>query len=93
LDSALKLLNNPASIVFSVDPDANKVLCLAAVSKEAVQKGLSAKEWINEVCGVAGGKGGGKEANAQATLEKPHVIEKAVKAAEDFAKLKLAAKN
>jgi len=93
LDSALKLLNNPASIVFSVDQDANKVLCLAAVSKEAVQKGLSAKDWIAEVCLVAGGKGGGKEANAQATLDMPHVIEKAVKVAEEFAQLKLSVKN
>lgn len=72
---------------------AQYVIHASHLFQDAIQKGLSAKEWVAQVCTVAGGKGGGKEANAQATLEMPHVIEEAVKVAKEFAQLKLAVLN
>lgn len=54
-----------------------------------MSKGLSAKQWINEVCGVIGGKGGGKDTNAQGTGDKIEAVDQAMEVATKFAKLKL----
>ncbi|VDM75079.1 unnamed protein product [Strongylus vulgaris] len=37
----------------------------AVAEKSLVENGLKASQWVNEVCGVLGGRGGGKDANAQ----------------------------
>ena len=42
-----------------------KVLLTAAMSKDLVEKGLSASEWIESAAKVVGGRGGGKPALAQ----------------------------
>ncbi|CAD6184383.1 unnamed protein product [Caenorhabditis auriculariae] len=71
LDNALKLLKEPKAIMaFSPNPDTGKVLVLAKVDKEVTQcSGLKASVWVTQVCSLLGGKGGGKDANAQATGE------------------------
>lgn len=57
--------------------------------QESLDKGLSAKDWIAQICNAVGGKGGGKDSNAQATLENASAIDEAVKVARKFAELKL----
>ncbi|KRZ35517.1 Alanine--tRNA ligase, cytoplasmic, partial [Trichinella pseudospiralis] len=89
LDSALKQLKCKAGIVFSKNPAINKVVCLANVSKECVDNGLTAKEWVDHLCRVAGGYGGGKDTTAQASLGEELTVDQIKIEAENFAKLKL----
>ncbi|KAK6041801.1 hypothetical protein COOONC_20695 [Cooperia oncophora] len=58
LDNALKQLKSTKAVMgFSVNEDSGKVLVLA---KSLVDGGLKANLWVNEVCTVLGGRGGGK---------------------------------
>lgn len=86
IDNALKLLKDTKAVMaFSVNEDSGKVLCLAKVDKSLVSNGLKANEWVNEVCTVLGGKGGGKDANAQLTGENVDKLDAAVELAQKFA--------
>ncbi|XP_075992201.1 alanine--tRNA ligase, cytoplasmic [Anticarsia gemmatalis] len=93
LDNALKqvkqLCPTTAAMFFSVDDETNKIFCLAAVPKNAIEKGLLASEWIQSVAPVMGGKGGGKAESGQASGNKPGSLDEAIKIAENFANLKL----
>ncbi|XP_033119659.1 alanine--tRNA ligase, cytoplasmic-like [Anneissia japonica] len=93
LDGALKeyqkgAKDTPAMFV-SVDKENSKILCLAQVPKSVVSKGLKASEWVKHVSDVMGGKGGGKDASAQAVGDKIDAVEQVVQMAIEFAKLKL----
>ncbi|KIH51701.1 hypothetical protein ANCDUO_18207, partial [Ancylostoma duodenale] len=66
LDNALKQLKSTKAVMgFSVNEESGKVLVLAKVDKSLVDGGLKANLWVNEVCTILGGRGGGKDANAQ----------------------------
>ncbi|KAF6021949.1 AARS [Bugula neritina] len=71
LDNAMKqfkaLSPSTSAMLFSVDDDESKVICMCCVSKEAVLKGLKANEWVGQVSSLLNGKGGGKDLSAQAT--------------------------
>ncbi|VDO69077.1 unnamed protein product [Heligmosomoides polygyrus] len=91
LDNALKLLKTTKAVMgFSVNEDSGKVLVLAKVDKSLVDGGLKASLWVNEVCTVLGGRGGGKDANAQATGENIDRLEEAVELAKKFAQATIA---
>lgn len=93
LDAALKqvkqLCPSTSAMFFSVDNDTNKIFCLTAVPKNAVEKGLLASEWVQSVVNIIGGKGGGKSESAQASGNNPNSLNDAINAAKQFAKLKL----
>jgi alanyl-tRNA synthetase len=93
LDAALKQVKsaNPetSALFLSVDPDTKKVFCLAAASKSAIGKGLKANEWIQEVSGLMGGKGGGKPESAQASGPNVDKVEEIMALAKKFAAAKL----
>eukprot|EP00057_Strongylocentrotus_purpuratus_P024795 XP_011679269.1 PREDICTED: LOW QUALITY PROTEIN: alanine--tRNA ligase, cytoplasmic [Strongylocentrotus purpuratus] len=93
LDAALKEFKSKSpktsAMLFSVDQEANKIVCLAQVPKDAVGKGLKANEWVQEVAGIMGGKGGGRDVSAQATGDQIGVVDLAVEMAQQFAQLKL----
>lgn len=93
LDGAMKQFKalSPATstMFFTVDNESNKILCMCAVTKEAAEKGLTAKAWIDQIVGVIDGKGGGKDVAAQATGTKPEAVTEAMKISSDFASLKL----
>lgn len=94
LDAALKefksLSPQTSAMLFSVDQETSKILCLAQVPKDAVSKGLKANEWVQEVSGIMGGKGGGRDVSAQATGDQGGAIDQALDLAMKFAQLKLA---
>lgn len=94
LDGALKQVKQicptTAAMFFSVDDETKKIFCLAAVPKNAIEKGLLASEWIQSVVTVMNGKGGGKAESGQASGNNPSNLNEAIKIAEDFANLKLA---
>lgn len=93
LDAAMKqykaLSPKTSAMFFSVDQEANKILCMSCVPETAHPSGLNAKEWVDQVVPLIQGKGGGKELSAQATGTKTDALNEAVQVATEFAKLKL----
>ncbi len=69
LEAALKTITsacpNKAVMLMSPDADAGRVALMATVPTGLVTKGLKAGDWIREVAGIMGGKGGGRPDNAQ----------------------------
>lgn len=93
LDGALKqvkaLSPEASAMFFSVDSETNKIVCLSAVPKNAVSKGLKANEWVQQVTGLMQGKGGGKAESAQASGSNVSCLEEALSIATQFANIKL----
>ncbi|XP_053309626.1 alanine--tRNA ligase, cytoplasmic-like [Spea bombifrons] len=90
VNESLKLLKsqspNTAAIIFTVDNDAGKIRCLHQVPQEAADKGLKASEWVQQVCELMDGKGGG-EGLVCAGHGKECRLSEVLRLAEDFAKL------
>ncbi|KAK2548128.1 Alanine--tRNA ligase [Acropora cervicornis] len=93
LDAALKqfktLAPTTATLLFSIDEENSKIICLAQVPKEAIQQGLKADEWVKSVSDLLGGKCGGKDVSAQGSGPNVGCIDKAVEIASKFAEQKL----
>lgn len=93
LNESLKLLKaqspQTAAMLFTVDQDAGKIICLCQVPQDVANRGLKANEWVNELSEVLDGKGGGKDMSAQATGRNTHNLEVALQMANEFARLKL----
>uniref|UniRef100_A0A667XY47 Alanine--tRNA ligase n=1 Tax=Myripristis murdjan TaxID=586833 RepID=A0A667XY47_9TELE len=93
LNESLKLLKTQspqtAAMLFTVDPDAGKIICLCQVPQELAERGLKANEWVQELCPLLDGKGGGKDMSAQATGRNTHCLQEALQLANKFAQLKL----
>lgn len=93
LNESLKLLksNSPqtAVMLFTVDPDAGKITCLCQVPQDVANRGLRASEWVQELCPLLDGKGGGKDLSAQATGRNMQCLQEALQMANEFARLKL----
>ncbi len=69
LEAALKTITNAcphkAVMLMSPDTSAGRVALMATVPTGLVAKGLKAGDWIREVAGIMGGKGGGRPDHAQ----------------------------
>lgn len=93
LDAALKqvkTMNAHTSALFvTVDKDAKKIFCLAAVPKNAIDKGLKANEWIQQLSSVINGKGGGKPESAQTSGTNYDKVDEVMELAKKFAASKL----
>ncbi|KAM9854996.1 alanine--tRNA ligase, cytoplasmic [Aulostomus maculatus] len=93
LNESLKLLksNSPqtAAMLFTVDPDAGKITCLCQVPQDVANRGLKASEWVQDLCPLMDGKGGGKDMSAQATGRNTQCLQEALQMANKFAQLKL----
>lgn len=93
LNESLKLLKSQspqtAAMLFTVDPDAGKITCLCQVPQDVAKRGLKASEWVQELCPLLDGKGGGKDMSAQATGRNTHCVQEALQMANEFAQLKL----
>jgi alanyl-tRNA synthetase len=92
LDAALKqfrsLAPQTAALLFSVDRDNKKIVCLSSVPKELTAKGLKADEWVRSVSELMRGKGGGKDVSAQASGDNVDCLDDAVVMATEFANSK-----
>lgn len=93
LNESLKLLKThspeTAAMLFTVDPDAGKIICLCQVPQDVANRGLKASEWVQELCPLLDGKGGGKDMSAQATGRNTLCVKQALQMANEFARLKL----
>ncbi|PAV57350.1 hypothetical protein WR25_00301 [Diploscapter pachys] len=91
LDNAFKQLKDAKAVMaFSVNEENGKVLIVAKVDKTLIEKNFKAPAWINEVCKVLGGKGGGKDDRAQANGENTEKLDEAVELAKKFAETVIA---
>lgn len=64
-------------------------LTLITSLQDVAERGLKASEWVQEVCTLLDGKGGGKEMSAQATGRNTECLQEALQMANEFARLKL----
>lgn len=73
----------PTAVLFATKTGENKVLLVAGISRDLVERGLSAGTWIAKVAPVVGGGGGGKPDLAQAGGKIPEKIDAAVQVARE----------
>ena len=57
--------------------------------QDVANRGLKASEWVQELCPLLDGKGGGKDMSAQATGRNTQCLQEALQIANEFARLKL----
>ncbi len=73
---------SPSAVLFASRDGQRKVTLVAGVSRELVDKKISAGNWVKEVALVVGGDGGGKADMAQAggkiPQKTPDALEKAI---------------
>jgi len=90
LNDIIKIYNKSSKetcvMLFSVDRDAGKVLILCSTPKGSP---LKANEWVNSCAGIVGGKGGGKDVQAQASGKETENVAQALELARKFAATKL----
>jgi alanyl-tRNA synthetase len=72
---------SPSAVFLATTEGADKVVLVAGVSRDLVEKGVSAGNWVRDVAPVVGGGGGGKPDLAQAggkdTAKLPEALAKA----------------
>lgn len=62
---------------------------LSPCLQDVANRGLKANEWVQELCPLLDGKGGGKDMSAQATGRNTQCMQEALQMANEFARLKL----
>jgi len=72
---------NPVAILFASKISDEKVMLATAISRDLVDQGYHAGNWIKEIAPVVGGRGGGKPDMAQAGGNEPAKIAEAINAA------------
>ena len=80
---------NPVAIFFATSPGPDKVMMIAGLSRDLVERGIKAGDWIKTVAPIVGGGGGGKPDLAQAGGKNPEKIEQALKEAVTFIESKI----
>lgn len=79
---------SPLAVLFGSGGD-GKVLLIAALSKELVERGLSAGEWVKAAAKLVGGGGGGRPDLAQAGGKVPEKLPQAMAEGLEFLRSKL----
>lgn len=82
--------DRPAAIFLATALGDAKVLLIAGLTRDLVDKGLSAGSWVKEIAPKVGGGGGGKPDLAQAGGKEPENIKPALEAARQWMKSQLA---
>jgi alanyl-tRNA synthetase len=77
-------LPRAAVMLFAVD-EAGKAMMHASVPEGAIAKGLKAGAWLRDAAGAMGGKGGGKDDNAQGGAPDGKNVREAMRVAEQSA--------
>jgi len=74
----------PVAIFLASASAPDKVLLVAGLSRDLVEKGLSAGNWVRETAPIVGGGGGGKPDLAQAGGRQPENIKPCLKRASEY---------
>ena len=72
---------NPVAVFLATPQGDDKVILVAGVSNDLIDKGIKAGDWVKEIAPLVGGGGGGKPDMAQAGGKQPENIPKAIDAA------------
>jgi alanyl-tRNA synthetase len=80
IDQIRKKVGSSAVLLTSAQGK-DKVILVAGVSKDLVERGMSAGNWIKETAAVVGGGGGGKPDMAQAGGRQPEKLPEAIEKA------------
>ena len=83
IDQSRKQVNPIAMFLIAADGD-SKVVMVAGVSKDLVERGISAGEWVKTVAPAVGGGGGGKPDLAQAGGKEVGNLPQALELANQF---------
>jgi alanyl-tRNA synthetase len=81
---------NPAAIFLAAAEGEGKVLLVAGITKDLVEKGHSAGNWVRDVAPIVGGGGGGKPDLAQAGGKQPEKLSEALAKARELARAQFA---
>jgi alanyl-tRNA synthetase len=80
---------SPSAVFLATTEGDNKVVLVAGVSRDLVEKGVSAGNWVRDVAPVVGGGGGGKPDLAQAGGKQPEKLPEALAKAKEIAQAML----
>jgi alanyl-tRNA synthetase len=80
---------SPSAVFLASSEGDNKVVLVAGLSRELVEKGHSAGNWVRDVAPVVGGGGGGKPDLAQAGGKQPEKLSEALAKASEVARAML----
>jgi alanyl-tRNA synthetase len=83
----------PIAVLLAASSDDGKVLLVAGVTRDLVEQGISAGNWVKEIAPVVGGGGGGKPDLAQAGGREPAKIPEALTTARDAMVAQLASRS
>ncbi|HIN94045.1 MAG TPA: alanine--tRNA ligase [Planctomycetes bacterium] len=83
----------PIVVLLAASSDDGKVLLVAGVTRDLVEQGVSAGNWVKEIAPIVGGGGGGKADLAQAGGREPAKIPEALTAARDAIVAQLASRG
>ncbi|MCA9214191.1 MAG: alanine--tRNA ligase, partial [Planctomycetales bacterium] len=89
IDQVRKQASPAAVFLIAADGD-SKVVMVAGVSNELVERGVRAGDWVKEIAPIVGGGGGGKPDMAQAGGKKPAEVPTAIERAKGFIRTALA---
>jgi alanyl-tRNA synthetase len=76
--------SSPAAIFLATALGSDKVVLVAGVSNELVERGIKSGDWVKEIAPIVGGGGGGKPDMAQAGGKLPDKIGEALEKAKSF---------
>jgi alanyl-tRNA synthetase len=82
---------SPSAVFLATTEGEGKVVLVAGVSRDLVDKGVSAGNWVRDVAPVVGGGGGGKPDLAQAGGKQPEKLPEALAKAKEVARTMLGA--
>jgi alanyl-tRNA synthetase len=82
---------SPSAVFLATTEGTDKVVLVAGVSRDLVEKGVSAGNWVRDVAPVVGGGGGGKPDLAQAGGKHPAKLPEALAKAKEVARAMLGA--
>jgi alanyl-tRNA synthetase len=82
---------SPSAVFLATTEGEGKVVLVAGVSRDLVDRGVSAGNWVRDVAPVVGGGGGGKPDLAQAGGKHPEKLPDALAKAKEVIRTMLAA--
>ena len=82
---------SPSAVFLATTEGDSKVVLVAGVSRDLVDQGVSAGNWVRDVAPVVGGGGGGKPDLAQAGGKHPEKLADALAKAREVARAMLGA--
>jgi len=89
IDQIRKKSNKPSAVLLAT-AQGDKVILVGGVSRELVDRGIKAGEWVGAAAKVVGGGGGGRPDMAQAGGKDPSKLPEAIAAAKDSMRQMLA---